>query len=71
VVLATLLLPPDLCGTIGQRVIHSDSPGRLAWFVGSHIVGFPVASALALLVYASFRRVQQRASAQRSNHEHR
>jgi glycosyltransferase involved in cell wall biosynthesis len=71
VVLASLLLPPDLCYAIGQRLFHGGTPGRLAWFVGSHIVAFLVSPVLALLVYAVACRVQQRAPALRSDHEHR
>jgi glycosyltransferase involved in cell wall biosynthesis len=47
---------PAFCYRVGRLVLHPDVSPHLVWYVGSHIVAFVAAPALALLVYGVARR---------------
>jgi glycosyltransferase involved in cell wall biosynthesis len=74
VVLATLAicLPralPAFCIRVGRHVLRADVSSFLVWFVGSHIVGFLSALALASFVYAAARRFRTEPLGVAGNHK--
>lgn len=60
---------PAFCILVGRHVLRADAGPHLVWFVGSHIVGFPTAIALATLVYAVVRRCRTEPVGIAGNHQ--